>query len=635
MKMPIAPLCALALTALLPAGSQALWGAREGKLAVLFVPREDFAAWEGLGRLLESHPRFKLTLAAPESVPAAASADLKRWIAEGRLEIALRVPGDPVLPLLQDLKSADVQFTGSAPDGVYPRSRDVIHRVALSKDGLRRAFGAAPLGLAPGGGALSLGVLDALKDLGLHWAATGDYGQAPRTFSEEAPEPTAVWWHRHGIAMVPFRTVASAEADPSPGDLPFGRGEQAVALLLDESDGLIPPGSSLRLLGRLLEEGAVPLEWATVSEVVSESGGIQMVEAPSDLKVPTWLGDYSAWIGSPAQNAAWGMLNRTARVLDRYQNSGTAVLDKLEKATGELYGAQASPVFRALGSRSPEAPELERKFRSRLIGVHRRIGEAPPEELHTPVLAPAGGEEAATGRPDTDGTEPEAQTSVRMRRGQGWISFENPPESAAEVPHPLPELPPSVTGYHLWELVSLRVDWDERDLRLSLRPRALDNGRSSPLGFSHLLADIYLDLNHRPRSGSTMLLPGRQAYVASRDGWEYALTLTGWGGALWRSSPEEGPVQVMTLAPQTDPETQEIRLSIPRARIPGDPARWGYLALALAVGPPAGQEVPFFKPLPGGKGSPILGLLGPLEAQRRIQMSSAEKYRRLQCVRFP
>ena len=81
-------------------------------------------------------------------------------------------------------------------------------------------------------------------------------------------------------------------------------------------------------------------------------------------------------------------------------------------------------------------------------------------------------------------------------------------------------------------------------------------------------------------------------------------------------------------------ETQEIQVSIPRSKLQGNPTRWGYLVLTLAVHTDSTKD-PYFKPLPGDGGTPILGLLASLETQKKLLRSSTGRYSKLKCVRLP
>src|SRR6185312_1899837 len=107
--------------------------------------------------------------------------------------------------------------------------------------------------------------------------------------------------------------------------------------------------------------------------------------------------------------------------------------------------------------------------------------------------------------------------------------------------------------------------------------------------------DVYIDLNHLVGAGSIRLLDGRDAFAQAKDAWEFALTVSGGDARLLRAGAGEGPEEVSKLEVENDAAKAEIRVSVPRALLRGNPARWGYIVVSLGGEPPR-----------------ILGLLGPL-----------------------
>ena len=114
--------------------------------------------------------------------------------------------------------------------------------------------------------------------------------------------------------------------------------------------------------------------------------------------------------------------------------------------------------------------------------------------------------------------------------------------------------------------------------------------------------DVYVDLNHLVGAGSIRLLDGRGASAVARDAWEYAISVDGSDARLWRAGAADEPDEIAKLAVESDPAKVEIRVSVPRAQLRGNPAHWGYILLALADDPAV----------------KILGLLAPLEVQKTV-----------------
>ncbi len=115
----------LALCASAPA--RALMGSRE-RTALLWVPDGKATDWEALYSLLLKYPKARFTIAvAPEDIPEDARAWLSEWVKLGRIEIALRIQGDPILPLIHRY-----------------RKQDVRDRVALGRVQFRQIFDVYP-----------------------------------------------------------------------------------------------------------------------------------------------------------------------------------------------------------------------------------------------------------------------------------------------------------------------------------------------------------------------------------------------------------------------------------------------------------------------------------------------------------
>lgn len=351
MKAPLKlfPLVFLAL--LLPAaeglGLFGLGDQSKHKTALLWVPPESFADWTVLSEFFKNNEAFKLTVGvSPEMLTPEAKSQLDPWIAQGRLELALRVPGDPILPLISRHPGA-------------PRPDDPLNRIAAAREDYRAKTGTFPAGFVPGGGALEPELLESFGALGLRWVAAGDYNKGA-----DAP-----WGIKNAATFIAL----------SSDELQDGGGEGSAApdaFVIDEAGGSAPPGSLAKLLARLPSRS-----WLTLSQALETRS---VVDAATISPWPTWSGDYSLWTRSPAQKKAWKMYADACLALDRYQNSGTADLKVLENATGQLYLAQSSKYY--LAPENPGGP-----WHAHLAAVYRQINHALPLELRASGAGPKHG----------------------------------------------------------------------------------------------------------------------------------------------------------------------------------------------------------------------------------------------------
>lgn len=522
--------------------------------ALVWLPPEGFLQWSRIDALLRAQPELKLTIAlTPQMTTPLAKAALGPWAAAGRLEIASRVHGDPILPLV-------------AAHPASPRPDDALERAAQARQIVERRMGTAASGFVPGNGALEPSLIGPLGAVGAPWVLAGPYSAS-----------TASWAAEGRTVFVPAR-AAPGNALPAPDTIAPG------AVVIDESSS---PEARLPAALEALRGARPGSGWATVSELV-KSSGIDRSPAANFASWPRWDGSPEAPPTDPAARAAWEAYGEAAKALARYQNSGAADLKVLEGATSALRRAQDARFFRA-GTDGA----LPRDLRTGLLAVYKRMKVSAPDALYE-----AGASTAASAV--------ELPTGVRAKSGPAWLSFENPAGSIVRSPSGAPNSDP-------WRLRSLRVEWNDDRVLFRLQTARADASPPAP----RPVYDLYVDLNHVVGAGSVRLLDGRGAFAQARDAWEFALTLCGTDARLLRSAAAGDPEEVARLKAESDPAKAEIRVEVPRELLRGNPARWGYILLALAEDPARPGRAPAAA-LVGADGTQALGLLAPLDAQKAV-----------------
>lgn len=513
----------------------------EAPSALLWVPAGPLDPAR-LAGLFERFPEARLSVALPpDGISPDASPIIGAWTAEGRLELALRIPGDPFLPPVERLRPGEAAY-----------------RLAACRQQARATLGPVS-GFVPGGGALTPELAAALRAQRFGWAATG----RPQDIGGGASSPTG------GLALVGFSAWAPdplGEEDPPP---PPG------AVVLDEAAGMLAPGSGPAALERLFARG--DRRWTTVS--ASLAGRDEAEPEPSFP--PGWSPEAEGRGEDPAVRRAWEAYARAAEAMSRYQNSGRASVAVLDKAAAALQAAAASRFYRAASLREPG---VEAELRSLLNGVFRAVRAPAPDALKRPLLA--------------GGSAPEREAppgEVEAVAGPGFLRLTNPDDPAA-------------VRAGSAAIRSLEARWNEDRVEFRV---GLD--RVPPQGPPPV--DLYIDLNGMSGRGSTALLPGRMGFVAAEDAWEYVLTLGGAASGLYRSVPGSEPALVASVSPEL--EGGVLRASLPRSRLRGNPAGWGYLLLAAS-----------------SEQGPASALLGALETQRRLA-EPGSAYRRFPAVRIP
>ncbi|MBI5882798.1 MAG: hypothetical protein HZB91_06810 [Elusimicrobia bacterium] len=182
--------------------------------------------------------------------------------------------------------------------------------------------------------------------------------------------------------------------------------------------------------------------------------------------------------------------------------------------------------------------------------------------------------------------------AVSCRSGPNWLSCDNP----SPVP-PVREDP-------RFRIAGFRVQWDDEAVTLACRMGRVNASTSAPHGFDGLSLGAYIDFNQVARAGSMKLIEGAFSdSINPEDAWEAAVTVTGWGFGLYRTNPRGDPVLEFRGAPAADPASGDIIVRLPRVRLRGNPARWGWVVTA-------GE--------PGPGGTVLRGILGDRMLQRRL-----------------
>ncbi|NNN05180.1 MAG: hypothetical protein HKL90_04695 [Elusimicrobia bacterium] len=523
--------------------------------ALVWLPAEKFTDWSKVDDLLRRRADLKLTVALTPGLATPAAKDaLKPWAAAGRVELAARIEGDPILPLVD-------------ADPAAPRPDDALERASESKREVERRLGAPTPGLVVGGGALDVSLVGPVANAGSVWTLVGP-------FSAEGSSLAAAG----GTLFVPARAaprgVLLSVDLTAPGAWVFDESADAGSAFLDALAAL--------------PSGARPdAGWTTVSAFAAALPGPR-ADAASVAAWPGWDGAPAA--ADPAAHPALRAYLGAAEAVIRYQNSGTANLKVLEDAAVLLRRAQDARFLRAP---APGAPAIAPELRARVLAVYRRLHRSAPDSLYATDAS-------------TSAIEGDQPTGVRAASGPDWLNFDNPAGSLALAPT-------AGASPEAWRLKSLRVEWDEQHVLFGLFVGQIDAVAPQP----RPVFDVYIDLNHIVGAGSIRLLDGRGAFAAARDAWEYALTVVGTDARLWRASADGAPEELATLTATAVPATGEIRVSVPRDLLRGNPPRWGYLALSLAEDPRRPGLSPA-APLVGPDGSVLRGLLAPLEVQQTV-----------------
>jgi hypothetical protein len=527
--------------------------------ALIWLPPETFIQWSKVDGALRSHPELRLTIAlTPQMATPLAKAALAPWAALGRVEIAARLHGDPVLPLVDSNPAA-------------PRPDDALERVADARAAVEKRLGTPVSGFAPGSGALDPSLIDPLGASGAGWVVVGPYDVSGGS-----------WAAQGRTVFLPARTLPrdatpSADALAAPGVLVVDESASEETLLLPV----------LATLSRAAPKSG----WALASEL-AKAASEPRADAEKIAAWPGWDGAAPEPSADPTARAALNAYAEAAKTLSRYRDSGAADMKVLEGANALLRKTQQAKFFRAPapGAAAGFPPEL----RAGLLAVYKRLKATAPDALYD-----VGSSTAAQ-------TSADLPTGVHSASGPSWVGFDNPLASAARAPFGAPNADP-------WRLRGLRVEYDDSRVLFHVYPARVDAAPAAP----RPVYDIYIDLNHLVGAGAIRLFDGRGAFAQARDAWEFALSVVGNDARLWRAGADGDPEELTVLQVESDPAKAEIRVSVPRSFLRGNPAHWGYILLSLAEDPARPGRAPAAA-LVGADGAQTLGLLAPVDVQKTV-----------------
>ena len=506
--------------------------------AFLWVPSGE-AGLEEVTAALEADKALRLT-AAFASLPKGLAPRLKALEAEGRLELALRPAGDPPLPLLYYPGAGEVKWEGKPSSAAMQSDQYFLSlRLSLARDAALKDLGKAPAGLVSPPGGLAADYFPLARALGVKWIACGPLASTAAAVMQAG-----------GVYAVPFAPYSTAAAAG-----PF--------VVFDETLAADP--AALRALLAAELKSLVPQARLTVSDALRTAISTSAVAGEISAAAAPWAGDYSRLASARLQAGALAALARTRADLMLHLNAAQGDYRKAAPAFEEYFSAEDGATLLALASSEPEAAaEAETGLRGALASAYRLMNKQPPAWVFSSLTDAASGSAAA------------GELAVEKFPGGFLISTSDRP---AVPPAATPGLPAASDPARIWKLSALKVSTGPDGTLFQFKPGALDNAHKNAAGFSHLLIDLYMDVNHRPRAGVTRTLEGRPFRLFPENAWEYALEISPAGAALHKLTPR-GPAKTANL--RVTAEEGWIKVLVPPAAMRGTPGFWGYAALLLA-----------------------------------------------------
>lgn len=348
---------------------------------------------------------------------------------EGKAELSVTPYYHPILPLLCDMRAAQVAMPKvPLPTIGFVHPEDARAQVRMAVDYFTELFGFPPTGMWPSEGSVSDETLAVIGGCGIPWAATdegvlvhsihGGLGAGrdalyqPYVHNSRNGE-LGLFFRDHALSDLIGFTYSQWDGQKAVADflerlrgIRHGApGARVVSVILDgENAWEYYPENGYTFLGSLY--GAIRdadgFELATFSEVSAKVEGKRTL---GHIHPGSWINsNYGVWVGHPEENQAWDHIARARAVMVERNPDCAAVLsgtmpladapEHAQIACRSLYAAEGSDWFWWYGDDhfSPHADRFDLLFRRHLMSVYSHLHLEPPGELYEPikVKSPAG-----------------------------------------------------------------------------------------------------------------------------------------------------------------------------------------------------------------------------------------------------
>ena len=330
---------------------------------------------------------------------------------QGKVELSITPWSHPILPLLLDFGSArEAMPDVDLPANPYPGGEARCNwHLDKAIEHFKSIFGFRPAGCWPSEGGLSQRTLELLRGHDFRWTASGtnvlknSLGEQYRNGSNQHQLWSA------NIADQDGKSIACIFRDDELSDLPGftysqWRAEDAVNDLTWRLEHILDHCTEATPTVSIIMDGENAWEYypenghAFLSELytrLSSHPRFRMSTFSSlldsnDLKplpglvAGSWVyGNFSVWIGHPAKNRAWELLNAAKTAVDTALAADSDNDLPLDEVLEQLSVCESSDWFWWLGEegRAEDGPAFDELFRVQLKALYRLINSVPPELL--------------------------------------------------------------------------------------------------------------------------------------------------------------------------------------------------------------------------------------------------------------
>ena len=387
---------------------------------ILWIPYHSSAINEGL-KILEANENLKITIALDQISPAMEKR-IKPLEEKGQIEIALRLPNDPVIPLLYYPNSEHVSWTNKPAKSALPDNAPYFMglRIGMAMDNARKNLKRRPAGLVLPPGSMMKDYFPLAKGIGIKWIASGPFyydeedGEEQNSGTEtpsavnESGSTTA---NAQNAAGTPANDTADGYYASAEGEDGGGQGgayamedEPAEASIAEASGVKVIPFASYNanaenekeefiVFDETAEENPGPtraafkeylaktaLNLRTAGDIAENAPAAEISPEEIEKTAQPWTSNYDRWANKRSQMGALVAMSQTRSELMKYFNSKAGNMTESLPAFTAYYEAENSRRFLNLASEDKEtAKSSEIEMRSAITNIFRIMERKPPQ----------------------------------------------------------------------------------------------------------------------------------------------------------------------------------------------------------------------------------------------------------------
>ncbi|MEA3455006.1 MAG: glycoside hydrolase family 57 protein [Campylobacterota bacterium] len=326
---------------------------------------------------------------------------------EGTISLSTTPLNHPILPLLIDMRNADIAHPGTnLPEHYLSLEEDAKLQISRAQDLFKDTFDHDAVGFWPAEGAVDERTAELYRDAGLKWIATDEAILFKSLGSDQRDALYHPYQHKgltmgfrdHGLSDLVGFTYRFWDADRAADHFisslhPIIReGEnRTVFVILDgENAWEFYPNNAFDFFDALYTKLS-NTEWC--STVGMDEIAQKEHKELSHLAPGSWIhGEFNTWVGHPEKTRGWELIYMARRDYERHQaNIESEIQTKIQD---HFLAAECSDWFWWYGDDhiTDFGAEFDELFRSHLIEIYLLMKISPPNDLYTPIISDRSGE---------------------------------------------------------------------------------------------------------------------------------------------------------------------------------------------------------------------------------------------------